>query len=121
MTYEDAVAHAKDWIEAWNSRDLDRILSHYSRDVVFEAQTVKTRWSKPDGRLQGIAELRKHFARGLELAPELTFHLDQVFLAPSGYAILYTRENGGRVIDAVVLDDEGRAMYVTAYYTSLQR
>lgn len=121
MTYEDAVAHAKDWIDAWNARDLERILSHYSRNVVFEAQTVKTRWSKPDGRLEGIEELREHFARGLELASEMKFHLEQVFLAPSGYAILYTREKGNRVIDAVVLDDEGRAMYVTAYYASLQR
>lgn len=121
MTYEDALAHATDWIEAWNTHDLDRILSHYSQDVVFEAETVKMRWNKPDGKLHGIAELRKHFALGLELVPTLTFQLEQVFLAPAGYAVLYRRENGNRVIDAVTLDNEDRAMKVTAYYASPQR
>jgi hypothetical protein len=121
MTYPEAEAHAKSWIEAWNAHDLDRILSHYSPDVVFEAATVRTRWSKPDGKLHGIAELRKHFALGLELAPNLAFQLEQVFLAPSGYAILYRRENGNRVIDCVEVDEHGHAKQVTAYYASTQR
>jgi len=120
MTYDDAEAHAKDWIEAWNVHDLERILSHYSQDVVFEAETVKARWKKADGKLRGIAELRKHFALGLELAPNLKFHLEQVFLAPSGYAILYQRDNGNRVIDSVIIDDVGLATKVIAYYASVQ-
>ena len=116
MTYEDAEAHANDWIEAWNSHDLERIMSHYSRDVVFEANTVRVRWQKPDGKLLGAAELRKHFALGLELAPQLKFQLEQVLLAPSGYAVLYRRENGNRVIDCVTLNDAGQAEKVVAYY-----
>jgi hypothetical protein len=121
VTIEEAQSHAKVWIDAWNSHDLDRILSHYSQDVVFEAETVKARWNKPDGKLHGIAELRKHFALGLELAPQLRFQLDQVFLAPSGYSILYQRENGNRVIDCVAVNDAGLAASVTAYYAGPQR
>jgi len=121
MTYEDAEAHAKDWIGAWNSHDLERIMSHYSPDVVFEAETVRARWEKPDGKLLGIAELRKHFALGLELAPQLKFQLEQVLLAPSGYAILYRRENGNRVIDCVTMNDAGQATKVIAYYAGVQR
>ena len=121
MTYEDAETHAKDWIEAWNAHDLERIMSHYSRDVVFEAETVKMRWQKPDGKLFGVVELRKHFALGLELAPQLNFQLEQVFLAPSGYAILYRRENGNRVIDCVTMNDSGQAAKVIAYYAGSQR
>jgi ketosteroid isomerase-like protein len=121
MTHEDAEAHAKDWIEAWNTRDLERILSHYSQNVVFEAETVKVRWKKADGKLHGIEELRKHFALGLELAPELKFEFERVFLAPSGYAILYRRENGNRVIDTITIDDVGHAAKVTAYYANVQQ
>jgi ketosteroid isomerase-like protein len=121
VTYDDAAARAKDWIEAWNSHDLERILSHYSKDVAFEVETARTRWNKADGKLHGIAELRRHFALGLELAPQLKFQLDQVFLAPSGYAVLYQRENGNRVIDCVAIDDAGLAARVTAYYASFQR
>jgi ketosteroid isomerase-like protein len=121
MTYEEAEAHAKDWIEAWNAHDLERIMSHYSPDVEFEAETVRTRWEQPGGKLLGIAELRKHFALGLKLAPQLKFQLEQVLLAPSGYAILYRRENGNRVIDCVALNDAGQAAKVTAYYGGVQR
>lgn len=120
MTQEDAEAHAKEWIEAWNSHNLERILSYYSQNVVFEAETVKVRWKKADGKLHGIAELRKHFALGLELAPHLKFQLEQVFLAPSGYAILYRRENGNRVIDTIINDDGGDAVKVIAYYVNVQ-
>ncbi|MGQ7932483.1 YybH family protein [Paraburkholderia sp. D1E] len=121
MTYEDAEVHAKDWIEAWNAHDLERIMSHYSQDVVFEAETVRARWKQPDGKLLGIAELRRHFALGLTLAPQLKFQLENVLLAPSGYAILYRRENGNRVIDCVTLNDVGQAAKVTAYYGGAQR
>jgi hypothetical protein len=120
MTYQGAEALAKDWIEAWNSHDLDRILSHYSQDVIFEAQTARARWNRPDGRLYGTAELRKHFARGLELAPRLKFQFEQVFLAPCGYAVLYRRDNGNRVLDCVTPDSDGRARQVIAYYASAQ-
>ncbi|MGH3529462.1 MAG: nuclear transport factor 2 family protein, partial [Pseudonocardiaceae bacterium] len=35
VDHRDAAAFADDWVEAWNSHDLDRILSHFTDDVVF--------------------------------------------------------------------------------------
>jgi ketosteroid isomerase-like protein len=35
MTSRDAQTFAADWIGAWNSRDLNRILSHYSAEIIF--------------------------------------------------------------------------------------
>jgi ketosteroid isomerase-like protein len=32
LTQTTAEAFASEWIEAWNSHDLDRILAHYSDD-----------------------------------------------------------------------------------------
>ena len=34
MTNEEAQAFADEWIAAWNSHDLDRVLSHYAPEVV---------------------------------------------------------------------------------------
>jgi ketosteroid isomerase-like protein len=31
---------ALDWIDAWNKKDIDRIMGHYSDDVLFFAPTV---------------------------------------------------------------------------------
>jgi hypothetical protein len=39
---------------------------------------------------------------------------------PGGYALLYRRENGNRVLDVVELDSEGVASRVRAYYESDQ-
>jgi hypothetical protein len=47
--------------------------------------------------------------------------LEEVFLAPGGYAILYQRENGNRVIDAVTLDPDGHNSKIVAYYKAAQR
>jgi hypothetical protein len=121
MTRDEAIKHAEGWVDAWNARDIDRILSHYAEDVVFEAETVQERWQKPDGKLCGIAELKKHFELGLELAPALRFCIEQVFSAPSGYAVLYERENGNRVIDCVTVNEDDRGARVTAYYAGAQR
>ena len=109
-------AHADVWLAAWNARDLDAIMDCYADDVDFVAPTVARRWNRPDGRLRGRDELRRHFAAGLDLAPALSFREDALLTSPGGYALLYRRETGNRVLDVVELDDEGRAARVRAFY-----
>lgn len=120
MSNQSVTASVEAWISAWNSRDLEAIMSHYAEDVVFEAQTVAKRWNKPNGKLYGREELRKHFELGLQLAPQIHFTLEQIFLAPSGYSVVYARENGNRVVDSVRLDSDGLAKDVVAYYAAKQ-
>jgi hypothetical protein len=114
-------ALAEQWMAAWNAGDLGRIMDHYAADVEFEANTVVRRWQKADGKLLGLAELREHFRLGLELVPNLHFELEDMFSAPSGYAVLYRRENGNRVLDVVELDHEGKARRVKAFYAAEQK
>ena len=109
-----------DWIEAWNTHDLERIMSHYADEVEFTAQTVIARWGKADGKLIGKEELRLHFDKGLALAPDIHFTVEKILWAPNGYAVLYHRENGNRAMDAVELNEGGQAAKVTAYYLNEQ-
>jgi hypothetical protein len=93
----------------------------YADDVDFTAPTVVSRWNRSDvARLRGVAELRQHFQLGLELAPGLRFSEEALLTTPGGYALLYRRENDNRVLDAVELDEAGRARRVRAYYTQQQ-
>jgi SnoaL-like domain len=121
MTFGEALQHAQHWAAAWNAHDLDRILSFYADDVVFEVSTAGTRWQKPDGKLRGKSELRKHFGLGLQIAPQLWFEIETVLLAPSEYAVLYRRDNGNRVVDCVTLDSDGLASHAIAYYAGAQQ
>ncbi|MEW9553303.1 nuclear transport factor 2 family protein [Nonomuraea sp. NPDC050783] len=113
--------HADAWLAAWNQHDLDAILACYAEDVDFVAPTVVRRWGRADGRLHGTAELRRHFALGLELAPGLTFTEEALLTGPGGYALLYRRENGNRVLDVVELDRHGHAARVHAFYEGPQQ
>jgi hypothetical protein len=111
---------AESWIAAWNAHDLDAILEHYAEDVLFRVNTAVSRWKRADGALRNKAELREHFRLGLERAPNLHFTLREVLTCPDGYAVLYERENGNIVIDAVELDAHGHAARVHAYYAGAQ-
>jgi SnoaL-like domain len=117
----DFRSHADAWLAAWGARDLDAIMACYADDVDFAASTVTRRWGRPDGRLHGRAELRRHFQLGLELAPGLTFTEEALLTSPSGYALLYRRENGNRVLDVVELDEHGQAARVRAFYQDAQQ
>jgi ketosteroid isomerase-like protein len=116
----DTRAHADQWLNAWAARDLDAIMACYCDTVDFAAPTVVTRWGRPDGRLLGKQELRRHFARGLELAPDITFTEEAYLSGMNGYSLLYRRENGNRALDVVELDQDGRAARVRAFYERAQ-
>ena len=100
---------------------MQSIREHYASSVVFEANTVVRRWNRPDGTLRGGDELREHFRMGLEMAPSLHFELEEVFTVPSGYAALYRRDNGNRVLDVVELDGSCKAVSVKAFYLGHQK
>jgi hypothetical protein len=55
------------------------------------------------------------------MAPSLHFELEEVFTVPSGYAALYRRDNGNRVLDVVELDGSCKAVSVKASYLGHQK
>lgn len=117
MDAQQARAHAEDWVAAWNARDLEAIMGHYAPEVCFTAPTVISRWGKPDGVLVGKEALHRHFARGLELAPDVHFELIDVLMGVDGMTVLYRRETGALVTDVVVFDEDYKGIDVRAYYT----
>ena len=73
-----AEAFAAHWISAWNSHDIEAILSHYSDDVVFLSPVAAQRTG--DGRVIGREALRSYWSAGLAAQPELQFELDKVLI-----------------------------------------
>jgi hypothetical protein len=57
----------------------------------------------------------------LELAPDLIFTEEALLTSPDGYALLYRRENGNRVLDVVELDQLGHAARLRAFYEHPQK
>jgi len=77
LTEDEADAFVAEWMEAWNSHDLDRILGHYADDVEyyspFIAQMAAPGGPGSDGRLIGKAAVREYFAAALAKFDDLHF------------------------------------------------
>jgi len=111
---DTAWAFARSWVNGWNTRNLDEIMSHYASDVEFWSPTVCKRWGIQSGKLLGKSKLREHFEKGLK-TPKLRFELIDVLPGVNGMTILYRRENGAFVVDVVELDEQGKGKNIRAY------
>lgn len=50
-TQKEALELSQRWIEAWNSRDLESVLSHYHPDVLFQSPRVAAAFKKTGGQV----------------------------------------------------------------------
>jgi hypothetical protein len=74
-TETEATGFARQWVAAWNSHDLDAIMSHYDEAVVLTSPAAAKILDDPSGTIEGNAAVRRYFERGLELYPDLHFQL----------------------------------------------
>jgi ketosteroid isomerase-like protein len=63
MTEDEARSFAADWIEAWNSHDLDRIMTHYAEDLVLVSPIAAHLLNDPAGMVRGKDSLREYFRK----------------------------------------------------------
>ena len=82
ITEAEARQFAKDWVLAWNSHDLDAIMTHYGLDVILTSPVAARLLSDPSGTVTGREALRIYFQRGLEAYPNLAFELVDVMKSP---------------------------------------
>lgn len=118
LTESDARKFANHWINAWNSRDLDAILSHYSPDVVLTSPTAAKLLQDPSGVVSGKDALRSYFSRGLEAYPNLTFELLDVLWGVSSVLLYYANQNGTKTGEFMELDANGQIIRVVANYSA---
>ncbi len=60
---------AKGWIQAWNQRDLEAVLSHYTEDVEFQSPLVVKLLGETSGIVRGKQDLREYFRKALSAFP----------------------------------------------------
>lgn len=80
---------AEEWIAAWNSHDLDRILAHYVDDFEMSSPLIVERMNEPSGTLRGKAAVRAYWAKGLALPPPIKFELLAVHAGVNRLALVY--------------------------------
>jgi hypothetical protein len=114
---EWANSFAKEWVDAWNAHDLERIFSHYSDDFEMTSPLIVQRMGVPSGRLKGKNAVRPYWHKGLVASPPLQFELIGVMVGVSSLAILYRSVTAGRsVIERFEFDDHRRVVRAEALY-----
>jgi len=107
-TIEQARSYAKAWIDAWNARDLERVLVDYADDVVFRSPRIEAVTGDKSGVVRGKDALRAYWRKGIALAPDLHFELVRTYVGSGAITIAYRNHRGQNVAETMVFDDAGR-------------
>lgn len=118
VTRDEAWKLAEHWIAAWNAHDLELIMRHYEDAVELTSPVAAQLLGRPDGKVNGKANLRAYFQRGLEAYPELHFSLEDVFLGVSSVVLLYTNQKGTRSAEFMEISETGKVARVVANYSA---
>jgi ketosteroid isomerase-like protein len=107
---------AQDWVDAWNSHDLERILDHYDDEVLL-ISPVALKLLGGDGMVRGKPALREYFLRGLEAFPDLRFDLIDTFWGVETIVVYYINNvRGTKTAEVMLLNAAGRILRVWANY-----
>jgi hypothetical protein len=116
-TESEAKEFARQWVAAWNSQDLDAIMSHYDVGVVLISPVAAKILDDPSGTIKGTAALRNYFKRGLELYPNLHFELLDVMWGLSSIVVYYKNQKGTRTAEFMEFGNGGQIIRVVANYS----
>jgi predicted ester cyclase len=121
LTEDQAREFANHWIQAWNSHELDTILSHYAPEVVLTSPVAARLLQDPSGTIAGKEGLRAYFERGLIAYPQLAFKLLEVLCGLSSVVLYYVNQEGTRTGEYMELDANQKIVRVVANYSSTIR
>jgi len=96
---------AAEWIDAWNSHDLERIFSHYRDDFEMSSPLIVERMGVPSGTLRGKDAIRPYWSIGLTATPPLKFVLVDVLVGVDCIAIYYRSITRNRLVTEVLQFD----------------
>ncbi len=118
LTEPEAKEFARDWIAAWNSHDLEAIVSHYADDAVLISPVAAKILADPAGKVTGHAALRNYFKKGLDAFPNLQFELLDVMFGLSSLVLVYLNQRGTKTAEFMELGEDGKVVRVVANYSA---
>ena len=106
---------AADWIDAWNTHDLDRVLSHYTDDFDMSSPVIIKVAGEPSGTLQGKEAVGFYWAKALQLIPDLHFELITTLVGVNSIT-LYYKSARGLSAEVFHFNQDGKVMRAYAHY-----
>jgi len=85
---------AHDWIDAWNSHDIDRILAHYSDQFEMSSPIIVQIAGETSGTLKGKEAVGAYWRKALALIPNLRFELLAILTGIDSITLYYRSPRG---------------------------
>ena len=100
-----AAEFAAAWEAGWNSHDLDRIMAHYSPDIVFRSKKAVALVGS--GEVRGHDALRAYWQAALDKQPDLHFTVRDVFAGHEMMVITYENHRGVLAAETLYFGSDG--------------
>ncbi len=95
------------WVEAWNARDLERVLTLYDEDAVMTSDRIPMMGFDASGTVRGKDALRAYWGKALGLIPNLHFTVIELFVSPDSLVVFYENERGKRICEYLRVNEAG--------------
>lgn len=115
---DNSFAHqfARDWIEAWNSHDLERVLAHYADDFEMNSPYIVQIAGEPSGRLKGKEAVRAYWAKALAMIPDLHFELISILVGVNSITLHYKGARDRLAAEVFHFGLDGKVVEAFAHY-----
>ena len=113
----EAKQFAKEWVESWNSHDMQRILAHYAEDIEITTPMIKLAGGIESGSLKGKAAVAHYWNRAFKKVPDLHFELVDVTEGIDSIALYYKSIMNKMAIEVMFFDANGKVCRMHAFYT----
>lgn len=115
MNHADAELFAAQWVNDWNSHDVEAILSHFTDDVVFTSP-IAVQLLGGNGEVRGKEALRHYWTEGISRTPDLHFEVLDLYVGVQVLVINYRNQRGGLVSEVLRFEGplvaEGHGTYL---------
>jgi ketosteroid isomerase-like protein len=110
----------RDWIAAWNSHDLERVLAMYAKDSEMTSDKIQALGFDASGTVRGKERLRAYWGTALARLPDLRFELIETFVSPDSIVVFYRNDRGAKVCEYLRLNADGKIRQGSANHLAHQ-
>lgn len=106
----------EEWLDAWNSHDLDKIMEHYSENIDFVSPIIQQMGINAEGKISNKKDLREYFLKALQKYPDLHFEFYHELKGANSTVLFYRSVNNSFSAEYMELNNEGKVSKVRAHY-----
>jgi hypothetical protein len=107
---------AEAWVQAWNTRDLQAVLTHYTEDFEMSSPYIAQIAGEQSGTLKGKKAVAAYWAKALEKLPDLHFELITVLAGAHSVTIYYRGQKKRLVAEVLFFAADGKVEKAFAHY-----